>query len=38
MLNAAAKIKPICWELRALDSKNLGQNGDATPNAAYKAA
>jgi hypothetical protein len=34
----AASIKPICWGLSALISKNLGQNGDATPNAAYKAA
>jgi len=35
---AAASIKPICWGLSALVSKNLGQNGDATPKAAYKAA
>src|SRR4051794_30938532 len=33
MHNAAARIRPICWELKALDSKNLGQNGDETPNA-----
>ena len=34
----AASIKPICWGLSALVSKNLGQNGDATPKAAYKVA
>jgi hypothetical protein len=35
---AAANINPICWGVSALVSKNLGQNGDATPKAAYKAA
>jgi len=35
---AAASINPIWWGVSALVSKNLGQNGDATPKAAYKAA
>ena len=35
---AAAKMKPICWEVKPLVSKNFGQKGDATPNAAYRAA
>src|SRR5439155_19335271 len=35
---AAASIRPICSELKPLVSKNFGQNGDATPNAAYIAA
>jgi hypothetical protein len=34
---AAASRKPICWGARVLVSKNFGQKGDATPNAAYKA-
>jgi len=34
----AASTKPISCGLKALVSKNLGQNGDATPKAAYKAA
>jgi hypothetical protein len=29
---------PISCGFKALVSKNLGQNGDATPKAAYKAA
>ena len=35
---AAARMKPICWEVKPLVSKNFGQNGEATPNAAYRAA
>jgi hypothetical protein len=35
---AAARMKPICWEVKSLVSKNFGQNGEATPNAAYRAA
>jgi len=35
---AAASTMPISCGLRALVSKNLGQNGDATPKAAYNAA
>src|SRR4051812_11581394 len=34
----AASTMPISCGLKALVSKNLGQNGDATPKAAYKAA
>ena len=34
----AASTIPISCGLKALVSKNLGQNGDATPKAAYKAA
>jgi cobalamin biosynthesis protein CbiD len=33
-----ASTMPISSGLKALVSKNLGQNGDATPKAAYKAA
>ena len=35
---AAASTMPISCGLRPLVSKNLGQNGDATPKAAYNAA
>src|SRR5436190_1213198 len=35
---AAPRMKPICCEVKALVSKNFGQNGEATPNAAYMAA
>ena len=35
---AAASTMPISSGLRPLVSKNLGQNGDATPKAAYNAA
>jgi hypothetical protein len=35
---AAASTMPISCGLRALVSKNRGQNGDATPKAAYRAA
>ena len=35
---AAASTMPISCGLRVLVSKNLGQNGDATPKAAYNAA
>jgi len=35
---AAASTMPISCGLKALVSKNLGQNGDATPKAAYNAA
>jgi hypothetical protein len=35
---AAVRTKPICWEVKPLVSKNFGQNGEATPNAAYSAA
>ena len=35
---AAPRMKPICCEVNALVSKNFGQNGEATPNAAYMAA
>jgi hypothetical protein len=31
----ADRIKPICCQLRAFDSKNFGQKGDDTPKAAY---
>ena len=34
----AARTMPISSGPRAFVSKNLGQNGDATPNAAYKPA
>jgi hypothetical protein len=34
----AASTMPISCGLKALVSKNLGQNGDATPKAAYKVA
>jgi hypothetical protein len=34
----AARTMPISCGPRAFVSKNLGQNGDATPKAAYKAA
>src|SRR3954466_2561111 len=35
---AVPRMNPICCELKALVSKNFGQNGEATPNAAYMAA
>ena len=31
----ADKANPICCDVRALVSKNAGQNGDDAPNAAY---
>jgi hypothetical protein len=34
---AAASMQMICCGVRARVSKNFGQNGDAAPNAAYRA-